>query len=40
MPEGVPVVVLPYHINDEQFAEAIIEQAISFQNQKPAAATL
>jgi uncharacterized protein (UPF0261 family) len=30
MSEGVPVVVLPHHINDEQFAEKIIEQAISF----------
>ena len=31
MPEGVPVVVLPYHINDPQFADAIIEQARAFQ---------
>jgi uncharacterized protein (UPF0261 family) len=31
MPEGVPVVVLPYHINDPQFADAIIEQARTFQ---------
>jgi uncharacterized protein (UPF0261 family) len=30
MPEGVPVVVLPYHINDEPFADRIIEQALSF----------
>jgi uncharacterized protein (UPF0261 family) len=30
MPEGVPVVVLPYHINDPQFADAIIEQARGF----------
>jgi uncharacterized protein (UPF0261 family) len=33
MPEGVPVVVLPYHINDEQFANKIIEQVIAFHNQ-------
>jgi uncharacterized protein (UPF0261 family) len=31
MPEGVPVHVLPYHINDERFAARIIEQAIAFQ---------
>ncbi|NLE11382.1 MAG: hypothetical protein GX630_07715, partial [Actinobacteria bacterium] len=31
MPEGVPVVVLPYHINDPEFADAIIEQARAFQ---------
>ena len=31
MPEGVPVVVLPCHINDEQFADALIEQARRFQ---------
>ena len=31
MPDGVPVVVLPYHINDEQFADALIEQAGLFQ---------
>jgi hypothetical protein len=29
----VPVVVLPYHINDEQFANKIIEQVIAFHNQ-------
>ena len=33
MPEGVPVVVLPYHINDEPFADKIIEQALAFQSQ-------
>jgi uncharacterized protein (UPF0261 family) len=32
MPEGVPVVVLPYHINDERFADALIEQARLFQS--------
>jgi uncharacterized protein (UPF0261 family) len=26
MPPGVPVFVLPYHINDEEFADKIIEQ--------------
>ncbi len=36
MPEGVPVVVLPCHINDEQFADRIIEQALAFQSQIPA----
>jgi uncharacterized protein (UPF0261 family) len=35
MPEGVPVVVLPCHINDEMFAEKIIEQVIAFQNYVP-----
>jgi uncharacterized protein (UPF0261 family) len=33
MPQGVPIVILPYHINDERFAEKIIETVISFQNQ-------
>jgi uncharacterized protein (UPF0261 family) len=33
MPQGVPIVILPYHINDERFAEKIIEQVITFQNQ-------
>ena len=33
MPARVPVVVLPYHINDEQFADRIIEQALAFQSQ-------
>jgi hypothetical protein len=31
MPAGVPVIVLDYHINDEGFADAIIEQALAFQ---------
>ena len=31
IPEGVPVIVLPCHINDEQFADALIEQARAFQ---------
>jgi uncharacterized protein (UPF0261 family) len=30
MPEGVPVTVLPYHINDERFAGKIIDQALAF----------
>ncbi|MBI2994219.1 MAG: Tm-1-like ATP-binding domain-containing protein [Gammaproteobacteria bacterium] len=30
MPAGVPVTELPRHINDEQFADAIIEQVIKF----------
>jgi uncharacterized protein (UPF0261 family) len=30
MPAGVPVNVLPYHINDERFAQAIIHQALAF----------
>lgn len=30
MPEGVPLSVLPYHINDEAFAAKIAEQAIAF----------
>ncbi len=33
MPAGVPIGILPYHINDAPFAEKIIEQAIAFQNQ-------
>ena len=32
MPEGVPVVVLPCHINDEAFADRIIEQATLFRD--------
>jgi uncharacterized protein (UPF0261 family) len=32
IPEGVPVTVLPYHINDERFAEKIIDQVVAFQN--------
>ncbi len=31
MPPGVPVVELPNHINDEPFADKIIEQVIAFQ---------
>jgi uncharacterized protein (UPF0261 family) len=31
MPEGVPITELPYHINDEPFADRIIEQVIAFQ---------
>ena len=31
MPAGVPVTVLPRHINDEQFADAIIEQVLKFR---------
>lgn len=31
MPPGVPVVELPNHINDEPFADRIIEQVIAFQ---------
>jgi uncharacterized protein (UPF0261 family) len=30
IPDGVPVVTLPNHINDRQFAEKIVEQAIAF----------
>ncbi len=33
VPQRVPVTILPYHINDERFAEKIIEQAITFQEQ-------
>ena len=32
IPNGVAVVELPYHINDEPFAERITEQVIAFQN--------
>lgn len=32
IPKGVPIVDLPYHINDEPFAEKITEQVIAFQN--------
>ena len=31
MPQGVPIEVLPHHINDRPFAERIIEQVIAFQ---------
>jgi uncharacterized protein (UPF0261 family) len=30
MPEGIPVITLPNHINDQQFAERIVEQALAF----------
>lgn len=30
IPEGVPVVEFPYHINDELFADAIVEQVLDF----------
>jgi uncharacterized protein (UPF0261 family) len=33
LPEGVPLVILPCHINDELFADKIIEQALSFAGQ-------
>jgi uncharacterized protein (UPF0261 family) len=33
MPPGVPVTVLPFHINDPEFADAIIEQIAVFENQ-------
>jgi uncharacterized protein (UPF0261 family) len=32
LPEGVPLNVLPYHINDEQFASAIIDQVMVFNS--------
>ena len=32
MPPGVPITVLPFHINDEGFADAIIEQIALFEN--------
>lgn len=38
MPAGVPVKEFPYHINDEQFADAIIEQVLVFQQPVAAAA--
>jgi len=31
MPAGVPITVLPCHINDKPFAEKIIEQVIAFE---------
>lgn len=31
MPAGVPVREFPYHINDEQFADAVIEQVLAFR---------
>jgi uncharacterized protein (UPF0261 family) len=33
LPAGVPLTVLPCHINDEEFADRIIEQIIAFQRQ-------
>lgn len=33
MPAGVPVKEFPNHINDEQFADAIIEQVLAFRQQ-------
>jgi uncharacterized protein (UPF0261 family) len=33
LPEGVPLTVLPYHINDERFASEIVKQVIAFRNQ-------
>jgi uncharacterized protein (UPF0261 family) len=32
MPKGVPVIELPHHINDPEFADAIIEQVVRFQS--------
>lgn len=32
-PDNLPITVLPYHINDDLFAEKIIEQVITFQDQ-------
>ena len=37
MPEGVPVVALPFHINDEGFADMVVEQALSFLGWLPGA---
>jgi uncharacterized protein (UPF0261 family) len=36
MPAGVPVKEFPFHINDEQFADAIIEQVLAFLPQSAA----
>jgi hypothetical protein len=36
MPPGVPVIVLPVHINDEAFADSIIEQIAAFEKDMPA----
>jgi len=30
LPEGVPLTVLPCHINDEMFADAIADQVIKY----------
>jgi uncharacterized protein (UPF0261 family) len=40
MPEGVPVIVLDCHINDEQFADRIIEQALAFWEADPRSTSL
>ena len=34
MPEGVPVKVLPCHINDQEFADSITEQVLAFHFRK------
>lgn len=39
MPPGVPVIELPLHINDEQFADALVEQAIAFSRNRSEAAS-
>jgi len=31
MPKGAPVKEFPCHINDEQFADAIIDQVLAFR---------
>ena len=38
MPEGVPVVELLLHINDEKFADALVEQAVVFSHHRTGAA--
>lgn len=39
IPPGVPVVELPLHINDEKFADALVEQAIAFSKYRSEAAS-
>ncbi|MDP3673399.1 MAG: Tm-1-like ATP-binding domain-containing protein [Telluria sp.] len=39
MPDGVPVTEFPLHINDEQFADALVEQAIAFSHYRSGAAS-
>ncbi|CAI06289.1 conserved hypothetical protein [Aromatoleum aromaticum EbN1] len=39
MPAGVPVVELPLHINDEKFADALVEQAVAFSKYRSEAAS-
>lgn len=39
MPPGVPVIELPLHINDEKFADALVEQAIAFSKNRSEAAS-